>query len=183
MIFWKEMFFYVKNFLWKRRKMFQKSSRNFHSQSEKFSVIKLLFKKNDFPQNVDLAYNVKFWQLCWSFLSNLKSKSLKIRNDWVRSTFSISLFSIQLFFWTNKLHLCQLCCKNFTENLEKFRLKTEEDCGKNLFSKKMFFKKTLLWTIDCSSENRSQRLRVKSPSMVCSKFKTRRRFFCLKDII
>ena len=66
----------------------------FYSQSDKTSVIKLLFKKNVFPQKFDLAYNVKFWQLCWSFLSNLKSKLLKIRSYWVRSVFSKNLFSI-----------------------------------------------------------------------------------------
>ena len=67
---------------------------------KKNSVDKLLFKKNVFPQMVDLAYNVKFWQLCWNFLSNLKSKSLKICSYWVRSIFFEKFVFHQLFFWT-----------------------------------------------------------------------------------
>ena len=79
------------------------------------------------------------------------------------------------------MHFFQLCRKISTKNLEKFRFKTEEDCEKKtLFSKKMFFMKTLLWTSNCSSENRSQKLRVKSPKMVCLKFENETKTFLLE---
>ena len=138
-----------------------------------------MFKKIVFPQNVDLAYNVKFWQLCWSFLSNLKSKQLKIRSYWVRSIIFKKFVFHQLFLGTDKMHLCQICCKIFAENTEKFRFKTEV-CEKNFFSKEMFFMKTLLWTSNCSSENRSQKLRVKSLYMVCSKFNNETKTFLIE---
>ena len=140
--FEKKCNFSVKNFLWKRWKMFKKPAEISHSRSEKNSVIKILFKKSVFPQNVDLAYNVKFWQLCWSFLSNLKNKPLKIRSLWVRSIIFKKFVFHQLFLGTYKMHFCQLCCKIFTENPEKFCFETEEDCEKTLFSKKLFFMKT-----------------------------------------
>ena len=45
----------------------------------------------------------------------------------------------------------------------------------------MSFMKTLLWTSICSSENRSQKLRVKCPNVVCSVFKKRQIHLCLKE--
>ena len=118
-----------------------------------------------------MAYNDKFWQLCWSFLSNLKSKSLKIRSYWVRSIFSISFFSINCSFGHIKCTFVNSAVK-FNQKPGKVPPKIRRRVWKKtLFSKKMFFMKTLLWTSNCSSENRSQTLRVESPNMVCSKFK------------
>ena len=45
---------------------------------------------------------------------------------------------------------------------------------------KMSSRKTLLWTSNCRSENSSQKLRVKSPNIVCSKFKNETKTFLLE---
>ena len=135
MIFWKEMFFLWKTSSENVGNCLKNPAETFQSQSEKNSVSKLLFKKNVFPQKVDLVYNVKFWQLCWSLLSNLKSKPLKIRSQGVRSIFFKKFVFHQSFLGTYKMHLCQTCCKIFAENTEKIRLKTEEECEKKPFSK------------------------------------------------
>ena len=114
--------------------------KTFRSQSEKSSVIKLIFKTNVFPQKVPPAYNAKFWQLYWSFLPNLKRKSLKIRKYLVRFFFQKSCL-YQMISWTYKRQFCQLYRKIFDENMKKFRLKTEEDLEKiSFFQRKFFYK-------------------------------------------
>ena len=128
-----------------------------------------------------MAYNVKFWQLCWSFLLHLRSKSLKNRSYWVRSILSKSLFFTNCSFGHIKCTFVNSAVK-FNRKSGEVPLKTRRRLWKKtLFSKKMFFMKTLLWTSNCSSENRSQTLRVKSWNMVCSQFKNETKTFILLE--
>ena len=141
-----------------------------------------MFKKNVFPQKVDLAYNVNFWQLCWNFLSNLKSKSLKVRSYWVRSIFFKKFVFYQLFLWTFKMHFRHFCGEISTENLERFRLKTEEDCEKKPF----FQRKYSSWRrcyrhVNAVRKIVSKNFESKVRILFAHSLKTRRRFFCLKD--
>ena len=79
------------------------------------------------------------------------------------------------------MHFCQLCCKIFTKNLEKFRLKTEEDCEKkSVFQRKCSSWRRCYGQVIAVLQNRYQKIRVKSPNMVCSNFKTETNTFLLE---
>ena len=71
--------------------------------------------------------------------------------------------------------------ESFYQKLGEVPLKNRRRLWKKtLFSKKMYLMKTLLCIINCSSENRSRRVRVKSQNMVCSKFKNETKTFLLE---
>ena len=116
-------------------------------------------------------------QLCWSFMLNLKNKSLRIRKHQV---FFSKKFVFHERSFGHKKNFWQLYRKIFDENMKKSRRQTEEDLEKTPFLMKMSFMKTLLWKSNCRSENSSRNLRVKSLNMVCSKFKIKTKTFLLE---
>ena len=77
MIFLKGIFFRTKHPLETSEVFTKVQPKTFRSQSEKSSAI--FFETTVFPQKTLLAYNMKFWQLCWNFSPNFKTMSLKIR--------------------------------------------------------------------------------------------------------
>ena len=104
-LFFKKLPLKTSEIVWKiRPKLFTRSPK-------KILYLNFCSNKIVFPQKFQLADNVKFWQLCWSFLINLRSNSLKIRSYCVRSIFSISLFFTNCSSGHIKMHFCQICCK------------------------------------------------------------------------
>ena len=105
----------------------------------------------------------------WSFANSaeiscqVSKKWPEIREHYLIYMFTKTSFAMKCFFWTYKMHFCQLCNENFARSLRKYCSKTEEDIEKYiLFSKKVLVMKTLLWTCKGSSENRAQKLSAKN---------------------